>query len=193
MYTAFHYNRYYLRRQILALTGKVRIYTPEGQLVLYCQQKMFKLKEDIRAYSDESRSQEVLFIQARSVLDFSAAYDVIEPVSGNKIGVLRRKGWRSLMRDQWEVLGPEDQPLGVLFEDNPNRALLRRLVVGRLLPQDYDILIGDQRVADLRQRFNLFRFEMDLDFGMDTGQLLDRRLGIAAALLLATIEGRQDS
>jgi hypothetical protein len=41
---------YLLRRQVLALTGKFRIYAPSGQIVLYSQQKMFKLKEDIRVY-----------------------------------------------------------------------------------------------------------------------------------------------
>jgi hypothetical protein len=193
MHTAFQFDHYYLRRQVLSLTGKIRLYTPEGDLVLYCQQKMFRLKEDIRAYSDESLTQELLFIQARTIIDFSAAYDVFDSGYGTKVGVLRRKGWRSVMRDEWEVLNAEDQPLGVLWEDNASRALMRRLFAGRLLPQDYDLLIGDQRVADLRQRFNLLRYEMDLDFGMDTNHLLDRRLGIAAALLLAIIEGRQDS
>ena len=54
MHTAFRFDRYYLRRQVISLTGKIRLYTPDGQLVLYCHQKMFRLKEDIRAYSDES-------------------------------------------------------------------------------------------------------------------------------------------
>jgi uncharacterized protein YxjI len=193
MHAAFQFKRYFLRRQVLALTGKIRIYTSDGQQVLYCHQKMFHLKEDIRAYTDESCTQELIYIQARSIVDFSAAYDVIDSGYGTKVGVLRRKGWRSLMRDEWDVLDAADQPLGVLWEDNPTRALLRRLVAGRLLPQDYDLLIGDKRVADLRQRFNLFRYEMDLDFEMDTENLLDRRLGIAAAILLAIIEGRQDS
>jgi hypothetical protein len=193
MHTAFQFDRYYLRRQILALTGKIRLYSDTGQQVLYCQQRMFRLKEDIRAYADESRTQELLYIQARSIIDFSAAYDVIDSGYGGKVGVLRRKGWRSLMRDEWEVLDVQDQPIGVLWEDNPRRALVRRLAAGRLLPQDYDILIGNERVADLRQRFNLFRYEMDLDFGIDTNHLLDHRLGIAAAILLAVIEGRQDS
>jgi len=193
MHTAFQYDHYYLRRQVLALTGKIRIFTPDGQLALYCQQKMFRLKEDIRAYTDESCIQEILYIQARSIIDFSAAYDVIDSGYGTKVGTLRRKGWRSIMRDEWDVLDTGDQPVGVLWEDNPRRALVRRMVAGRLLPQDYDLLIGDQRVADLRQRFNLFRYEMDLDFSMDTTRLLDRRLGIAAAILLAFIEGRQDS
>ncbi len=47
------------------------------------------------------------------------------------------------------------------------------------------------RVADLRQRFNPFAYQMDLDFSMDTGNKLDHRIGIAAAILLAIIEGKQ--
>ena len=193
MHSAFQYDQYILRRQVLALTGKIRLFSLEGQQILYCQQKMFRLKEDIRAYTDESQTQELLYIQARNILDFSAAYDVIDSGYGTKVGVLRRKGWRSLVRDEWDVLDAQDQPIGVLREDSPRRALFRRLIAGRLLPQNYDILLGETRVADLRQRFNLFRYEMDVDFRMDTEHRLDRRLGIAAAILLAIIEGRQDS
>ena len=193
MHIAFKYDQYLLRRQVMALTGKIRLYAPDGQQVLFCQQKMFQLKEDIRAYTDESRTQELLYIQARTIIDFSAAYDVIDSGYRTKVGVLRRKGWRSILRDEWEVLDAQDQLIGVLWEDNPRRALIRRLIAGRLLPQDYDILIAEKRVADLRQRFNLVRYDMDLDFRMDNEHLLDRRLGIAAAILLAIIEGRQDS
>ena len=98
-----------------------------------------------------------------------------------------------MLRDEWDILDSQDQMLGVLWEDNVQRALLRRLLLGTFLPQDYDILIGETRVADLRQRFNLFRYEMDLDFSMDTAGKLDRRLGIAAGTLLAIIEGKQRS
>lgn len=193
MHSSFEYDQYFLRRQVLALAGKIRLYTTDGQQVLYCQKKMFRLKEDIRAYTDESQAQELLYIQARTIIDFSAAYDVIDSGYGTKVGVLRRKGWRSMVRDEWEVLDAQDRLLGVLWEDSVQRALFRRLLAGRLLPQNYDILISEQRVADLRQRFNLFRYEMDINFRMDTNHLLDRRLGIAAAILLALIEGRQDS
>lgn len=192
LHSAFRYDHYLLRRQILALTGKFRLYDPNEQLVLYSQQKMFRLKEDIRAYSDESCSQELLYIQARKIIDFSAAYDVVDSLSGMRIGVLRRRGWRSLLRDEWEVLDAGEQLLGVMQEDDMTRAVLRRFLLGRWLPQNYDVLIDGQRAADLRQRFNLFRYELDLDFRMDPGQRLDRRLGIAAAILLGTIEGRQE-
>ncbi len=193
MDTAFQYDQLLLKRQVLALTGKFRIYNPQGQLVLFSQQKMFKLKEDIRVYSDETRTRELLYIQARQILDFSAFYDVIDSQFMTKIGGLRRRGFRSMVQDEWEVLDAQEQSQGILREDSLSYALLRRLLLGVLLPQNYDLLIGNEKVADIRQRFNLFRYDLDMDFRMDSSQKLDRRLGIAAAILLATIEGRQNN
>lgn len=191
MYSAFQNDQYVLKRQVFALTGKLRFFNPQGALVLFCEQKMFKLREDIRVFSDEQKSQEVLAIKARQIVDFSAAYDVVDSANGQKVGVLRRKGIQSILRDEWEVLDANDQPLGSLFEDNVPMAVLRRFVLGSLLPQTYDITVAQQPVGSLKQRFNLFGYEMDIDFSMDKGQKLDRRLGLAAAALLAIVEGKQ--
>jgi uncharacterized protein YxjI len=192
MHPAFQYNQYVLKRQVFALTGKLRFYSPQGELVLFSEQRMFKLREDIRIYADEQKTQEVLRVKARQIIDFSAAYDVFESATGQKVGALRRKGLKSILRDEWEVLDANDQVMGLLFEDSMQLAMLRRLFLGALLPQNYDMTLGEQRVADLKQRFNLFRYELDLDFSMDMAQRLDRRLGVAAATLLAIIEGRQE-
>ena len=191
MNPAFQHQNYLLKRQAIALTGKFRFYDPAGNLVLFSEQRMFKLREDIRVYSDEYKTQEVLSIKARQILDFSAAYDVVDTELHQKVGALRRKGLRSILRDEWEVLDVGDNVRGLLFEDSVGMALLRRFLLGSWLPQNYDISLGEMRVADLRQNFNLFRYELNLDFSMDTRQLLDRRLGIAAGILLAEVEGKQ--
>ncbi len=188
----FEYQSYLLKRQVFALTGKFRFYDPMGNLVMFSEQKMFRLKEDIRVFSDESKTQEVLTIKACSILDFSAAYDVVDSATGQKAGVLRRKGLRSILRDEWEVLDAGDNVIGMLFEDSMTLALVRRLVAGTLLPQNYDITVGSERVADLKQRFNPFAYQLDIDFSMDLSRKLDRRVGIAAGILLAAIEGKQD-
>lgn len=191
MNAIFQYDRYLLKRQVFALTGKFRYYDPQGNLVMFSQQKMFRLREDIRVFADESKSQEVLRIQARQIIDFSAAYDVIDSAYNQKVGALRRKGMRSLLRDEWEVLDANDQVVGRLFEDSLELAILRRLLLGSLLPQNYDLTVNGQRVVDLKQRFNLFRYELDVDFSFDPARSLDRRIGLAAGILLATIEGKQ--
>ncbi|HEY6073448.1 MAG TPA: hypothetical protein VIV15_08685, partial [Anaerolineales bacterium] len=189
----FEFPSYVLRRQVFALTGKFRFYDPMENLVMFSEQKMFRLREDIRVFTDESKQAEVLMIKARQILDFSAAYDVIDSASGQKVGVLRRKGWKSLVRDEWEVLDAQDQVIGTLFEDSVGLAMLRRLLLGSLLPQNYDLMIGTSRAADLRQRFNIFRYELDVDLSENISRQLDPRLAIAAGILLAAIEGKQSS
>lgn len=189
----FQFPSYLLKRQAIALTGKFRFYDPAGRLVLFSEQKMFRLREDIRVYGDENKTQEVLSIKARQIVDFSAAYDVVDTVMNQKVGALRRRGWSSLLRDEWEVLDANDNVIGKLFEDSMGLAMLRRFLLGSWLPQNYDITLGETRVADLKQNFNLFRYELNLDFSMDGAQRLDRRLGIAAGTLLAAVEGKQSS
>jgi uncharacterized protein YxjI len=190
MSSAFDFNQYLLKRQVLALGGKFRVYAPGEKLVLYVEQKLFKLREDIRVYSDETKAQEVLTIKARQIIDFSAAYDVVDSSTGQKVGALRRKGLASMLRDEWEALDVNDNAIGKLFEDSMGLALLRRFL-SNLIPQNYDLLIGANRVADFKQNFNPFTYVLNIDFSMDTTKQLDRRLGLAAAILLAAIEGKQ--
>jgi len=193
MNSIFQYSHYLLKRQVFALAGTFRFYDPNGNLVMFSQQKMFKLREDIRVYSDENKTYEVLNIKARQIIDFSAAYDVVDAETNQKVGVLRRKGWSSMLRDEWQVLDANDNQIGVLFEDSMGLALLRRFLLGSWLPQNYDLLFGEKRVADLKQNFNLFRYELNIDMSMDTAKQLDPRLAIAAGILLAAIEGRQSN
>ena len=190
MNTSFLSNQYVLKRQVFALAGKFRVYDSSGKLMLFSEQKMFKLREDIRVFSDESKAQEVLMIKARQIIDFSAAYDVVDSTTGQKVGALRRKGLASMLRDEWEILDVNDSVIGSLFEDSMGLALLRRFL-SNLVPQNYDITMGADRVADLKQNFNPFTYELNLDLSMDINKRLDRRLGIAAGILLAAIEGRQ--
>ncbi|MCC7433239.1 MAG: hypothetical protein IT363_01035 [Methanoregulaceae archaeon] len=189
---AFAHSHYLLKRQFFKLMGSnLRVYDPGGNLVLFVHQKAFRLREDIRVYTDESKSREILTIQARQIIDFSAAYDVTDALSGVKVGALRRKGWSSLLRDSWEILDAHDIPIGKVTEDNMTLAMIRRLLVN-LIPQSYDVVAtSGQKIADFHQRFNPFLYNLDIDFRMDTSGLLDRRLGLGAAVLLAAIEGRQ--
>ena len=190
MNPAFQFNQYVLKRQVFALAGKFRFFDPSGNLVLYSEQKMFKLREDIRVYSDERKTQEVLMIKARQIIDFSAAFDVVDSATGQKVGAFRRKGLASLLRDEWEVLDVSDNVIGSLFEDSMGLALIRRFL-SNLVPQNYDITMGTDRVADLKQNFNPFTYELNLDFSMDLNRRLNRRMGVAAGILLAAVEGRQ--
>lgn len=75
----FQLDRYLIRRHVFKVLGAgFHVYDGSGSLVAYSRQKAFKLKEDIRVYADATMQQELLRIAARQVIDFSAAYDVID-------------------------------------------------------------------------------------------------------------------
>ena len=187
----FSYQQYTVRRALLNLWHrKFRIYEPSGQLVLYSEMKALKLKEDIRVYADEEKRQELLVIKARQVLDISATYDVVDARQKQKVGALRRKGLKSVVRDEWTIFNSQDQEIGKIQEDSLALALVRRFLTN-LIPQSYTVELKGQPLVQFKQNFNPFLLKLTLDFSGDLNSQLDRRLGLAAAILLCAIEGRQ--
>lgn len=187
----FLHTTYLIRRKVLKLFGGVfHVFGPDGSVVLYSKMKAFKLREDIRIYTGEDMQTELLTISARNIIDFGATYDVTDAVTGEKLGALRRKGLRSILRDAWLVLDDSDREIGLIEEDNMLLALVRRFL-SNLVPQSYTGQINGQPVLEFKQNFNPFVMKLNLDFSPDTGGLLDRRLGLAAGILLCAVEGKQ--
>lgn len=178
-----------IRRKIFTLfSSKFHVYNPQGEVIGFSKQKAFKLKEDIRIYTDESMTEERLFIQARNIIDFSASYDVVDSLTHEKVGALRRKGFSSILRDSWEFLDPSDEPIGHIVEDS--MAMLRRFL-SNLIPQKFHAAAGDQTVANYRQHFNPFVYKLTVTIEPDANDFIDTRLLLAGGILLAAIEGRQ--
>jgi len=187
----FSDNQYMIRRKILTIFGaKFHVYNTMGKLILFSKQKAFKLKEDIRIFTDESMSAERLVIKARQIVDFSAAYDVVDQAENRKIGALRRKGWKSIVRDSWEFLGQDDQPIAVLAEDSMFLSLLRRFL-SNLIPQTYHVRQNGKTLITYKQNFNPFVLKLRVIIEPDSRDIIDPRLVLAGGILLAAIEGRQ--
>ena len=187
----FSDNQYMIRRKFLTVFGaKFHVYNTTGELILFSKQKAFKLKEDIRVFADESMDVERLVIKARQVVDFSAAYDVVDPSENRKIGALRRKGWKSLVRDSWEFLDENDQPIAVVEEDSLFMSLLRRFLTN-LIPQSFHVKQNEKVLITYKQNFNPFVLKIKVSIEPDSRDVIDPRLALAGGILLAAIEGRQ--
>ncbi|PTL79580.1 hypothetical protein [Vitiosangium sp. GDMCC 1.1324] len=187
----FGQSRYMIRRKFFKIFGGAfHIYDDAGNVAFYSKMKAFKLKEDLRVFTGEDMTQEVLSIKARNILDISATYDVTDTASGQKVGALRRKGLKSILRDEWLILDVNDREVGTIQEDSMVLAIVRRFLTN-LVPQTFQGAVGGAPVFTFRQHFNPFIQKISLDYSADTSSKLDRRLGIAAAILLCAIEGRQ--
>ena len=89
----FAHPQYVIRKKVFKLFGAAfHVYDLAGNVVMYSKQKAFKLKEDIRLYTGEDMQTELLVIQARQIIDFSAAYDVMDRTRGRKSGRWSARG-----------------------------------------------------------------------------------------------------
>lgn len=184
-------SEYIIRKKVFSVMGaKLHIYNSSEELVLFSQMKAFKLKEDIALYTDESMERELLRIKARKMIDLSATYDVYDSETGESLGALRRKGLKSIVKDEWVILDTRDNEIGFIKEDSVFMALLRRVIT--LIPQKYNVEIGGTVIPAFRQNFNPFVTKIIADFSEDRKGVLDRRIGLAAAVLLCAIEGKQE-
>lgn len=190
LHPAFQKNYYLFRRKVFKLFGGAfHVYDENKEVILYSKQKAFRLKEDFRVYADESQAEELLTIKTPRILDISATYHVTDATTGEAIGALKRRGIKSILKDEWLFLSPDGNEIGKLTEKSMLSALISRFI--NLIPQSYIIKSSDDTiVAKLSQHFNPFVLKYSM-LVMQDEPAIDRRLLIAAGVLLAAIERRQ--
>ena len=187
---------YLIRKKVLKILGEAfHIYADDSQTELlgYCELKAFKLKEDIRIYTDEEKNTELISIKARSILDISAGYDVVDAQSGTSLGAYKRKGLKSLFKDTYKLLDQEDQEYAELSEDSGLLALIRRFVpfANILIPQIFHLRGNDGGGSvEYTQKMNPIVQRLTVTGAQSGG--FDPRVVLASGMLLAAIEGKQN-
>ena len=155
----------------------------------FCEQKRFKLKEDIRIYSDESKNHEWLKIKQKQMVDAWGGYDIMDSQSGEHIGTVRRKFWASILRTRWYLLDAAGNEIGMLIEDSMGYALARRVLLGMFLPKKFHIEIGGgTEFVTMRQKFNPFIKKLVVN--IPPNHPLDRRFIAGLAIVIAAVDGR---
>jgi hypothetical protein len=198
----FEYDRYLVDQVIRPIANLYRITplaageTPAGSPIAYVRQKKLAVKENIRFFADEAETQELFAIQARSWLDTGGSrYDVNDAQDG-RIGVLEHIFGKSLLRSTWRVADAQEQEIAIARERSQVGAILRRVIdfvpdVGGLIPIPYnfEILAGERVIGGMDRKFQL-RDRYILDLSGDPDKILDRRLALALAVGLDTLQNR---
>ncbi|MEM1098032.1 MAG: hypothetical protein AAGH92_04520 [Planctomycetota bacterium] len=188
----FACDRYLIRKKFFRLFGGAfHLYDDDGNVVLYAKQKRFRIREDMRLYADDSQDVEILRIGTTSIFDIAGTYAITDSLTDTTLGALRRKALKSIVRDEWLLLDEHGAEVGNILEDSPMAAIGRRILgdLSWLFPQKFEAQVGGQTVAHFVQRFNPFIEKIEITFVPGTD--FDRRMGIAAAILLSAIEGKQ--
>src|SRR5438128_11351140 len=197
----FHHDRFLVDQLIRPIANLYRITplaageTPAGGPVAFVRQKKLKIKEDIRFYADESESQELFRIQARTWLDTGGSrYDVL--AGEEKIGTLDHVLGKSLLRTTWRVRDAQEEEVAIARERSQGAAIARRVIDfvpdwGGLIPIPYnfDILVEDRVVGRMNRKSPPPDCYVAAVVG-DHERKLDRRVAVALAVGLDTLQNR---
>ncbi len=88
--------------KLAAFESKISATDASGNEVFFVKQKAFKLKEDIRVFSDESEKNELFVIKADRIIDFRANYHFYDS-QGNDCGSVKREGMSSFWKATYNI------------------------------------------------------------------------------------------
>ncbi|MBK8053043.1 MAG: hypothetical protein IPK35_07195 [Saprospiraceae bacterium] len=103
--------------KVLALAPQFYVRDSSGRNVAYVKQKLFKLKEDISVFEDESQRNVIFKIKANQWIDWSASY-IMYDKENHEMGRIGRKGARSLWKATYEVFDDADHKEFIIEEEN---------------------------------------------------------------------------
>lgn len=104
--------------KIGTLANDFIVYDEKGNVVAYVRQKMFKFKEDVIVFSDESKTTELYRIRADKWIDFNTNYSFTQS-SGEYMGSVGRRGMRSLWKASYHIFDAEKNAEYSIQEENP--------------------------------------------------------------------------
>lgn len=172
-----------------------------GQTVAYVRSKLFKLKEDIQVFSDESRSQLDYTIKANKWIDFSASY-LFSDAQGNSLGMVARKGWASIWKARYEIFDNNNQHEFTIQEDNAwtkvwdsmlGEVPILGIFSGYFFNPSYSVIskATGSPVAQLKKRKSFFgrRFTVTKLDAINDGQEVRVMLGCMMMILLERRRG----
>jgi uncharacterized protein YxjI len=195
-------DRFFLSQRIRPMINQYEVSTlgadekSAGEPVAFVEQKRMKLKEDLRAFTDDAKTTEVFRIKALQKFDPRARYDVTDP-AGEKIGQLQKVFGKSLLRSTWRIYDAAGEEIAWARERSLGVALLRRVIswipyVGDFafpIPYHFDYYVQDQRIGGLERIIGM-RDRYRLDVSGDSDRRLDRRVMLALAVGMDALQAR---
>jgi uncharacterized protein YxjI len=197
-------DRFILQQQFRLVVNQYEFSLPgandtPGRVFCFVKQKMFKFKEDVRFFTDETQTTEIMRIKARQRFDPTATYDVTAP-DGSVIGKFQKVFGQSLLRSTYRLFDASGQEVAIATEQNLAIAIFRRLVgfipnLGNFanwlpIPYHFVFLRGEQVLGHHKRQLWKFKDTYTLDMTPDSGRTIDRRLILAIAVAMDAFQAR---
>lgn len=185
--------------KIFALAPQIKVTDAQGAVVFYVKQKLFKLKESVTVFSDETQGHPICTIQADRIIDFSAEYRFAD-VQGNALGSVKRQGVKSFWRARYDIRNgtansmtiQEANPWSKVFDSLLGEIPILGLLTGYFFNPVYHIQRSDGKLAFVvtkRRTFLESRFRVERQAELAPDEELRAILSLIMMVLLERARG----
>jgi len=126
-----HFKQLEFKRKFFQFTSaQISIFDPASNaLVGYVKMKIFKLRSDIRVYTDMTMQREIVRIGARQIFGFKPVYNILDSNNGMVLSAMRFRSLRTyLLRGHIDLLDAQGNQYGYVQETSSQLAVMRRWV-----------------------------------------------------------------
>ena len=121
-------------------------------------------------------------------MDAWGNFAVIDSVTNDKLGFVKRNIISAFAKDKWELYNTSNQMVGKIEETSTGSALARKyLPGGALIPEKMHLEMNGQILADINQEFKIIGDIWTMNCQMVPSNF-DRRVLLACILLMGMIE-----
>lgn len=179
-------SHYIIKRKFWSVFERVfRVFTGDGQLIMYIQHPLLKLREEFMVYADEAKTRPILRVKSKQIIAINFSYEVHDAATDALLGSVQKKGLRSIIRDKFHIFDASGVEVG--YAEEQGASFLRRIFP--ILTSKHAIFQGTQQIAFIKQQFRFFTKEFTVDMQPSS---MDPRFVLAVALLALIAEARRE-
>jgi len=179
----FQQDHFFVHRGRLPWSSKLYFYDDQGRSLAFVRNTKCEWSKDIRVFTDATLSFELLVIKPVKSLEPGRRFNVIDSVNSEIVGQLRHLPAFGLQRQEWDLLGPSGDPVCMIREGSAILGLMARYLT-ESVPQSYTFSASQGTLGSAARASGLFSPEMEIDLGADCERFIDRRLIVAALVLI---------
>jgi uncharacterized protein YxjI len=179
-------SHYIIKRKFWSVFERVfRVFTGDGQLIMYVKHPLMRLREEFMVFADEAQTRPLMRVKSRQMIAINFSYEITDANSGQPIGAVEKKGLRSIIRDRFVIRAPNGDEIG--YAEEQGASILRRFFPW--LTSKHAIFVDGQQAAFIQQRFRFFTKEFEVTLQPSR---LEPQFVLAVALLALMAEARRE-
>jgi hypothetical protein len=180
---AFQQDHFYARQTRTSWSPRLYFQDDRGNTLAFVRSLSCEYSRDIRVFTDPTLSFELLSIKPVVHSGDADQFTVTDCLTRELAGTICHRHPARELRQEWSLHSPAAEEVTVIQENSALLSILRHYLT-ELIPQSYTFYVGSCAVGAAAPGNMVWAHGMEIDLTQDHGKLIDRRLLLAAIVLI---------